>query len=142
MSFSPLAWINAEYRKLDRSPRALRKFGFTIASVLFLITLLLVFRHRKTVWAWGSVALGFLAAGFVAPRWLGPFHRLWLSFSIVLGAIMTPVILTIFFFAVVTPVGLLQRLFGKRSLELRFRTQEESYWRERPARAADYEKQY
>ena len=142
MISSPLAWINAEYRKLERSRSALRKFGFTIAGVLLLITLILAFRGRETAWVWGSVALGFFLAAGLAPTWLGPFHRVWLSFSIVLGAIMTPVILTVFFFAFVTPVGLMQRLFGKRSVELRFRTQEESYWRERPLRDADYEKQY
>ncbi len=142
MSFSPLAWINAEYRELDRSPRAFRKFGFTIAAALLLITLFLAFRHRETGWIWGAAGLGFLVAAALVPMWLGPFHRIWLSFSIVLGAIMTPVILTIFFFAVVTPVGLLQRLFGKRSVELRFRTEEKSYWRERPVRDADYEKQF
>ncbi len=142
MSFSPLSWINAEYRKLDRSPSALRKFGFTIGGVLLLITLLLVFRGRATAPTWGTIALAFLLLASVAPTWLGPFHRVWLSFSIVLGAIMTPVILTIFFFLVVTPVGLLQRLFGKRSVELRFRTVEESYWRERPIRETDYEKQF
>ncbi len=142
MSFSPLTWINAEYRKLDRSPSALRKFGFTIGGVLLLITLLLVFRGRATTPIWGAIAFAFLLAASMAPAWLAPFHRVWLSFSIVLGAIMTPVILTIFFFLVVTPVGLLQRLFGKRSVELRFRTGEESYWRERPIRETDYEKQF
>jgi len=142
MSFSPLAWINAEYRKLDRSPRALRKFGLTIASVLLLIALLLAFRGRETAWIWGAAGLGFLVGASLAPALLAPFHRLWLSLSIVLGAIMTPVILTLFFFAVVTPVGLLQRLFGNRSLELRFRSPEESYWRERPVRDRDYEKQF
>ncbi len=142
MRSSPLAWINAEYRKLKRSPEALRNFGFTIAGVLLLIALFLAFRGRASAWVWGAVALGFFLAAILAPAWLGPFHRVWLSFSIVLGAIMTPVILTIFFFAIVTPIGLLQRLFGKRSVELRFRTAEESYWRERPRRATDYENQY
>lgn len=142
MRSSPLAWINAEYRKLERSPAALRKFGFTIGGILLLIALFLAFRGRASGWAWGSVALGFFLAAGLVPAWLGPFHRVWLSFSIVLGAIMTPLILTIFFFAIVAPVGLLQRLFGKRSVELRFRTQEDSYWRERPLRASEYEKQY
>lgn len=142
MSFSPLAWINAEYRKLDRSRGALRKFGFTIAGVLLVLTLLLLWRGRSTAPVWGTVALAFLLAGALVPGWLGPFHRVWLSFSIVLGAIMTPLMLTIFFFAVVTPVGLLQRLFGKRVVELRFRTGEESYWLERAPRERDYEKQF
>lgn len=142
MSFSPLAWINVEYRKLDRSPQALRKFGWTIAGVLLLIALLLAYRQREAAWAWGAVGLAFLFTASVAPAWLRPFHVVWLSFSILLGAIMTPVILTIFFFAVVTPIGLLQRLFGKRSVELRFRTDEESYWRDRPVRERDYEKQF
>lgn len=142
MNFSPLSWINAEYRKLDRSPSALRKFGFTIGGVLLVIALMLAFRGRGTAPVFGAIALGFILAAGIVPARLAPLHRVWLSFSIALGAIMTPVILTIFFFAVVTPVGLLHRLFGKRSIELRFRTGAESYWRERPIRETDYEKQF
>ena len=78
------------------------------------------------------------------PKALRPFHQVWLSLSIVLGAIITPIVLTLFFFAIVTPVGLLQRFFGKRELELRFKSEDESYWTARPAREfdADYGKQF
>lgn len=137
-------WINAEYGKLDRSPPALRRFGVTIGGALLLLTLLLALGGRPVSWIVGAAGSGLLLAAVFAPKWVGPTHRVWLSFSIVLGAIVTPVVLTIFFFLVVTPVGLLQRLFGKRNVDLRFPTDAASHWLARtpPDLPGDYEKQY
>lgn len=140
----PANWLATEYHKLDRSPRALRKFGFTISGALLVIATLLALKGRPAFWNWGALGLISLLLAVIAPKALRLFHQVWLTLSIALGAIVTPIVLTFFFFAIVTPVGLLQRLFGKRELELRFRSGEESYWTPRPAREfpADYEKQY
>ncbi len=137
-------WLMTEYRKLDRSPRALRKFGFTVAGALLAITALVAFKGRGNAAIWGGFALLFFLLASIAPKSLRFFHQIWLSLSIVLGAMVTPIVLTFFFVAIVTPVGLLQRLFGKRELELRFRSGEKSYWVLRPVRElpADYEKQF
>jgi hypothetical protein len=64
--------------------------------------------------------------------------------SLALGWVMSRILLTIAFFLIVTPIGLLQRLFGKRPLEIAFRTGANSYWQPRTARPvpADYEKQF
>lgn len=137
--------INQEYRELDRSPAALRRFGLTIGVVLVSLGGLFVWRHRPAGWpmlAFGGLLL--LAAASV-PTLLKPLHRVWMTLSLALGLVMTCAILTIVFYLVLTPVALLQRLLGKRPLDLAFRSSASSYWEVRPARlltAADYEKQY
>ncbi len=64
--------------------------------------------------------------------------------ALAIGWVMTRVLLTIVFFLVVTPVGLLQRLFGKRAIEVDFGTNAASYWQTRTVRPMpeDYEKQF
>jgi hypothetical protein len=62
--------------------------------------------------------------------------------AFLLGSIASRIILTLAFFLVVTPIGLLQHLFGKPALEFRFKSGETTYWRRRPAEPVDYEKQF
>jgi hypothetical protein len=68
----------------------------------------------------------------------------WMIVSRALGWIVTRVLLTVVFFLVVTPVGLLQRLFGKRAIEVAFQADAASYWQSRTARPMpeNYEKQF
>ena len=60
-----------------------------------------------------------LAAGLVAPRALAAPNRVWWRFAQVLGWINTRVLLTAFFFAVITPVGVVMRLCGRNPLQAR-----------------------
>ena len=139
-----MSWINDEYQKLDRSPRALRRFGFTVGFVILFLGFVLLWRHRGT--AWPLISIGtvlVLTAGFVPLR-LKWIHALWMIVSLALGWIVTRVILTIVFFSVLTPIGLLQRLFGKRAIGVAFRADAASYWERRasPPMSEDYEKQF
>jgi len=91
-----------------------------------------------------ALALLFLLVSIFGPSLLRFVHRPWMILARFLGAITSGILLTVFFFLIVTPLGLLQRLFGKQPLDLRFKDNEPSYWRARsgnPA-AADYEKQF
>lgn len=137
-SATKASWLAEEYEKTDRSPRGLRRFGLTIAAVL---ALLAVFNHRPLFW---YAAALLAAAAMLAPALLRPLHRIWTMFSLILGWCMTRVILTITFFVAITPVGILQRLCGKRPFEIAVAKGANTYWETRPAggAAADYEKQY
>ena len=136
--------IAEDYERIDRSPRALRRFGFTMAIVLGIATALTFRRYP-------AVALGLVIAGALlsvaaqfAPAQLAMVHRIWIKLSLAMGWVMTRVILTLVFFLVVTPVGLLQRLVGKRAFEVAFRTSENTYWkpREAPFERESYERQF
>jgi hypothetical protein len=75
-----------------------------------------------------SIAFGFLGVSLIKPSLLGPLNRLWLKFGTLLHSITSPIILGVMFFLVITPIGLLMRLFGKDFLRLKFDQASPSYW--------------
>jgi hypothetical protein len=79
------------------------------------------------VWALGIAAAFFLAA-LLMPAVLAPLNRLWFKFGMLLHRVVSPLVMGMLFYVVVTPIGLLMRLFGKRPLNLEFETAETSYW--------------
>lgn len=85
------------------------------------------------------VAGAFLLLAMLIPQVLAPANRLWTKFGLLLHNIVSPIALGILFFLVVTPTGLLMRLFGKDPLRLRFDPAASSYWikRDPPGPAAD-----
>jgi hypothetical protein len=139
-----MSWISDEYQKLDRSPRAFRKFGWTVGPVILFLGAVFLWRHRGAGWPLISIGTVLVLAAIVAPSILKWVHGPWMIIAVALGWVMTRILLTIVFFLVVTPVGLLQRLFGKRAIEVDFRADAATYWQTRTARPApaDYEKQF
>jgi hypothetical protein len=137
--------IRDELRALDTSARALRRFGMTVGTALLLLGVLFLCRHRLAGWPLAILGVVLLLVAVIAPTRLTAVHRVWMTLAIAMGWVMTNVILTIVFFLVLTPLGLLQRLFAKPSLDLAFKAGESSYWATRSAEGrslADYEKQY
>jgi hypothetical protein len=108
-----------------------RNFGLVFAGVFSFIALWPLVRgegvHRWPLY----IAAIFLAAALVMPTALRPLNRLWFRVGMVLGKIVTPVVMGILFFVVVTPVGFLMRAFGKDPLRLKREPAAESYWIER-----------
>ena len=140
-------WLKEEFRHLDRSPKALARFGFILGGISILIGLLPLIRHRsESLTALSSQAFGILLimVAVVAPGALKYLHAVWIGLSLLIGWVMTRLILTIVFFLVVTPIGLLQRLARRSPLDLVFRTGASSYWRarEKSFAPADYRNQF
>src|SRR5712691_8962300 len=136
-------WLKEEFLRIDRSAKALGRFGFILGGMSILVGLLLIARHRTGL---PLLIIGVLliGAGFFAPNALKYLHAAWIGFSLLIGWVVTRVILTIVFFLVVTPLGLLQRLAGRSPLELHFRTAIQSYWQPRKKlfAPADYRNQF
>ena len=92
---------------------------------MVLLLLLLDLKMKRQGLLVGAVVLHVL--NMTVPKIYKPIAIVWLGFSHVLGTIMSKVLLSILFFGVVTPIGLLRRLFGKDSLHLRaFKASKES----------------
>jgi large-conductance mechanosensitive channel len=80
---------------------------------------------------WSAItSLIFLVSGLLNSKFLTPFNKLWFRFGIFLGKIISPVIMGIIFFLVVTPIGLIMRLLGKDVLNLKY-SENKSYWIEK-----------
>ena len=139
-----MSWINDEYQKLDRSPRALGRFGFLVGSVVLALGCFLLWRQRGAGWPLISIGTILAVAASLAPSILKWVHGPWMIGALALGWLVTRILLTLVFFLVATPVGLLQRLFGTRVIEVDFRTDAASYWQRRTASPTpkDYEKQF
>jgi hypothetical protein len=108
-----------------------RSFGIVFA-VVFLIIALYPVAFGRPLRFWSIVvAAGFLLVALAAPALLGPLNRIWLKFGLLLHRVVSPLILGVLFFIVVTPTGLLMRALSKDPLRLRKQPQASSYWIER-----------
>jgi hypothetical protein len=109
-----------------------RNFGLVFAAAFALVGFApLVRAGEMRLWPL-PVAAAFIAIAAVRPRALAPLNRLWFRLGILLGKVMTPVMMGVLFFVVVTPVGLLMRLCGGDPLRLKREPAAKSYWLERP----------
>lgn len=108
-----------------------RKFGFTVGGVLLLLGALPLLQRHPPLWSLISVGAALVLSAWIFPAALGPVNRLWMAFGDRLHRLVSPLILAVVFFAVVTPVSLIRRLFTKDPLQLRFRPDLPSYWQQR-----------
>jgi hypothetical protein len=137
--------IRDDIRHLKTGDRDLRKFGLTVGGVFAVLGGLMLLRHKAhyPYCLWPGVAL--VSLGAVQSRALKWVYIAWMSVALALGYVMTNGILTLLFFLVITPVGLVARCVGKDFLSLKRDRAATSYWipRERRTKSpADYERQF
>lgn len=133
-----------ELKHIDNSDKAVKKTGITVGIVLILISLLLWYLG-KTSFTYFSIVGGlFVILSFIAILVLRPFHRLWMMLALVMGFVMSRVILTLLFYIILTPIGLIARIFGKKFMPLGFDKTVDTYWekREPVKNKIDYERQF
>jgi carbamoyltransferase len=135
---------SVDRHQFDSSPAAVRRFACVVGGALVVVAGLLIYRHRAAGWPTACAAVLLLVLGLVAPNTLTYVHRAWMLLSLALGWVMTRIILTLVFVFVVTPIGLLQRAFGTPALDLAFKANEETYWKQRAGggEITDYGKQF
>ena len=107
-----------------------RSFGVVFFIVFLLIALYPVINNEEIrVWSL-IVSLIFLVLGLLNSKILNPLNQIWFKFGVLLGRIISPLIMVIIFFFVVTPIGLIMRTLGKDILNLRYNTKK-TYWIEK-----------
>jgi hypothetical protein len=123
-----------------------RRFALILTGVLILLGLFALWKHHPTRAGacLAAAALVPVLAYLARPVWIR-FFRAWMKFAEILGCVMTRVILTVFFYALLTPYGLVARLFRKDPLDLGWKRRKPSYWIETPMAVPErerYERQY
>ena len=105
-----------------------KSFGILFFIVFAIIGLypLLSFNFVR-VWAL-VIALIFLFLGLSKPSVLKPLNTAWIKLGEILGKIIAPIVMLLVFFIVITPIGLMLRLFGKDILGLKFSEKVKTYW--------------
>ena len=104
-----------------------RSFGI-VFFVVFLLIALYPLNYSAEIRVWSAIiSLIFLVLGLLNSKILTPLNKLWFKFGIFLGKIVSPLVMGVIFFLVVTPIAFLMRLLNKDLLNLKFNN-ENTYW--------------
>ena len=104
-----------------------RSFGIVFFIVFLLIALYPILKGNDLrIWSL-VISFIFLALGLINSKILTPLNRLWFKFGLLLGRFISPIIMGIIFFVVVTPIGIIMRLLKKDLLNLKY-NKKETYW--------------
>ena len=117
-----------DMEKINASKKEVKKFGITFAIILTLVAGYLIYSNSD-IWPWFiSGAAFFIVTALVGFPVLRPVYVWWMKFAFLLAWINTRVLLSVFFYLVITPTGLLMRLFGKDFLDEKIDRSSKSYW--------------
>ena len=104
-----------------------RSFGIVFFVVFLLIALYpLINGEELRIWSL-IISIIFLILGLLNSKILTPLNKMWMSFGVLLGNFVSPIVMGIIFFGIVTPTGLLLKLFNKDILNLK-KSSNDTYW--------------
>ena len=107
-----------------------KSFGIVFFIVFLLIAIYpLINNGELRIWSL-IIAIIFLILGLINSKVLTPLNKLWFKFGLFLGKIVSPLIMGIIFFFVVTPTAFIMRIIGKDLLNLKFNNKK-TYWIEK-----------
>ena len=119
-----------------------RSFGL-LFFVVFLIVSLWPLTHEGSIRIWSVIVSAvFLILGLINSRLLTPLNVLWFKLGMTLGAIISPIVMGIVFFIVVTPIGFILRIMGKDLLNKKYDKEKETYWIKRNASIGTMKRQF
>ena len=133
-----------ELNNIGSSRKDLKNFAFIIGFILIVIGVFLFFREKDSFIYFSSIGLIFIGLGIITPAALKPIYKIWMTFAIIIGWVMTRVILSVLFYLIISTIGIFARLVGKDFLNLKSKNNE-SYWNIRNKEYElnqDYEKQF
>ena len=114
----------------ELKPGSNKSFGIVFFIVFILITLYpLTYGGEIRIWSL-LISIIFLISGLLNSKILTPLNKIWFKFGIFLGKIVSPIVMGVVFFMVVTPIGLIMRLLKKDVLGLKY-NKDKSYWIEK-----------
>jgi len=131
--------IISEIKAIDTSPRKIRDFGITFFVVFAIIGGVFLYQGQSFGYACFVAGVVFVVLGRGAPRSLKPLYKAWMTLALVLGFFTSRVILCILYYFVLTPIGVIMRLFGRDLLDRRWDKEARSYWIKKERKAYDRE---
>ena len=76
------------------------------------------------------IAIIFLILGLLNSKVLTPLNKIWFKFGILLGSFVSPIVMGIVFFVIVTPTSIIMKILGKNLLNLK-KGNKKTYWIEK-----------
>ena len=108
-----------------------KSFGIVFFIVFFIVSIYPIFNSGDLrIWSL-IISITFLILGLLNSSILSPLNKLWFKFGILLGSIISPIVMGIVFFGVVTPTSIIMKIFRKNLLGLK-KNNKKTYWIEKP----------
>ena len=118
-----------------------KSFGI-VFSIFFLLISIYPLLNNNPIYYWSLfVSFIFLVLGLMNSKILSPLNLLWFKFGILLGKIVSPFVMGIIFFLVVTPISIILKIFGKDVLNLKFNNNK-TYWIVKDGPKSNMKKQF
>ena len=89
-----------------------------------------------------AISITFLILGLINSKLLSPLNKIWIKLGEILGIIISPIVMFLVYFIVLTPVSLIVRLFGKDLLGLKFFKKNDTYWIKRKSNLGSMNNQF
>jgi len=107
-----------------------KSFGIVFFLFFLIVSLFPLFKNENIrVWSL-IIAIIFLILGLLNSKLLTPLNKIWFKFGILLGNFVSPIVMSVVFFAIVTPTSLIMKALGKNLLNLK-KDNKKTYWIER-----------
>jgi predicted membrane protein len=107
-----------------------KSFGIVFFLFFFIISIFPLFKDENII-IWSLImAIIFLILGLLNSKILTPLNKIWFKFGILLGSFISPIVMGVVFFAIVTPTSLIIKILGKNLLNLK-KGNKKTYWIER-----------
>jgi len=104
-----------------------KSFGL-VFFIVFLIVALYPLLENESVRLWSIILSAiFLILGMLDSKFLTPLNKIWFKFGILLGSIVSPIVMGVVFFAIVTPTSVIMMVLGKNLLNLK-KDNKNTYW--------------
>jgi hypothetical protein len=117
-----------EIKNIKSEKSDLRKFGIIVGIVLLIIAGFFFLKEKESFQLFLTIGTVLFVTGIVIPFTLKPIYWVWMTFATILGWFMTRVILSLLFYVILTPIGLIARSFGKQFLDLKWNKTDNTYW--------------
>ena len=125
--------------KLKKSSN--RSFGIVFFIVFLIFSLWPILKGNDLKIEFLFIALFFLLLGLINSSILTPLNILWIKFGFFLGNIISPVVMGIIYFGLITPISFLLKIFNKDVLSLKKNTQK-TYWKKRENEISNMRNQF
>ena len=118
-----------------------RNFGI-VFFIVFLIIALWPLLYEKEIRYWSIVlSIIFFILGVLNAKILTPLNKVWFKFGVLLGSIISPVVLSLIFYLIITPISFILRIFGKDVLNLKYK-KSSSYWLKKETKKSSMKNQF
>ena len=134
-----------EIRAIPQDEKALRRFGLTLGAFFASLTFWNLWKQGEPAPIFGTLTAFFGVTGWLCPKVLKSVQKIWMTAALLMGWIMTRILLSLFFYGVMTPVGFLMRVSGKKFSEKALTGENHTWWLNRDIKEKDrssYENQY